>query len=88
MPTLSFASAIARHVACPTMTVEAASVGAALELYFASHPRVRAYVLDEQGAVRHHVAIFVDGTLRRGGTLDTPLSPSADVHVMQALSGG
>ena len=46
-------------------------------------------VLDEQGAVRHHVAIFVDGqAIRDKRDLAVPLAPAAEVYIMQALSGG
>jgi sulfur carrier protein ThiS len=39
--------------------------------------------------VRHHVAIFVDGrSIRRKDRLDDPLGADAEIHVLQALSGG
>ena len=89
MPTLTFASSIERHVACPSAHVDATTLGEALARYFAAHPAVRGYVLDEQGVVRHHVAIFVDGTqLRSRAALDEPVSPTTEIHVMQSLSGG
>jgi hypothetical protein len=56
---------------------------------FARHPNLHGYVLDEQGAVRHHVALFVDGTAiadKRNPTQS--LGESSEVYVMQALSGG
>jgi sulfur carrier protein ThiS len=89
MPTVSFTTNIQRHVDCPAMRVEGATLRAALEAYFAAHPQAKAYVLDEQGIVRHHVAVFVDGEmLRDRRTLDVPLSRDSEVFVMQALSGG
>lgn len=55
----------------------------------ADHPRLKSYVLDDQGRLRKHVAIFVDGTLvPRDSALDRPLHPTAEVYVFQALSGG
>lgn len=60
-----------------------------LENLFARHPSLRGYVLDENGAVRHHVAIFVDGDAIRDKTdLTQALGERAEVYVMQALSGG
>jgi sulfur carrier protein ThiS len=89
MPTVAFTTNIQRHVACPTMRVQGATVRAALDAYFAAHPAAKSYVLDEQGIVRHHVALFVDGEmLRDRRTLDVPLSSESEVYVMQALSGG
>jgi molybdopterin synthase sulfur carrier subunit len=89
MPRVSFTHNLQRHVACPTMAVSGSSVAAALAAYFAQNPRARDYVLDEQGAVRHHVAVFVRGELvqdRRG--LSDPVGADDEIYVMQALSGG
>lgn len=56
---------------------------------FAVHPNLRGFVLDERGALRHHVALFVDGDVLRDKTdLGRPLAPASEVYVMQALSGG
>ena len=65
------------------------SVGEALEALFARHPPLRGYVLDERGAVRRHVALFVDGqALQPKSDLGRELRPESEVYVMQALSGG
>ena len=32
-----------------------------LEAVFAQNPRLRSYVLDEHGAVRKHMNVFIDG---------------------------
>lgn len=89
MPRVSFTQNLQRHVTCPTMAVSGSSVAAALQAYFAQNPRARDYVLDEQGAVRHHIAVFVGGELvrdRRG--LGDPVGEDDEIYVMQALSGG
>lgn len=71
------------------LEVGGTTVGEVLDGVFKLHPNLRGYVVDEQGTVRHHVAIFVDGTaLRRKNNLDQPLGANAEVHVLQALSGG
>ena len=71
------------------LEVEGASVGEVLDGLFARHPNLRGYVVDEQGAVRHHVAVFVDGdAIRDKRNLKQPLGERAEVYVMQALSGG
>ncbi|MCY1073132.1 MoaD/ThiS family protein [Archangium lansingense] len=89
MPRVTFTSSLQRHVSCPSEPVGGATVREALEQYFARHPLVRSYVLDEQGALRHHVVIFVNGgQLRDRSGLQEPLSEAADIYVMQALSGG
>jgi hypothetical protein len=80
---------LARHVPSPPRAVPAATVREALDAYFADAPLVRGYVLDEQGALRKHVVIFVDGQqLISRADLDQPLSETASLYIMQALSGG
>jgi molybdopterin synthase sulfur carrier subunit len=89
VPRITFTSSLQRHVSCPAEQVGGATVREALEQYFARHPQVRGYVLDEQGALRHHVVVFVDGgQLRDRSGQHEPLSEASDIYVMQALSGG
>lgn len=97
MAKIVLAPALARWLQEPASTqgVETATVAradrldAALEQVFARHPRLRGYVLDEHGAVRHHVAIFVDGAaIADKRHLQQPLAADSEVYVMQALSGG
>jgi hypothetical protein len=69
--------------------VPGATVIEALEAYFERHPRVRGYVVDEQGALRRHVVVFIDGEQARDrDRLSDPLRDGAEIYVMQALSGG
>lgn len=89
MPRLRFTHNIQRHVACPPLTVEGASVRAALEAYFIRVPEARGYVLDDQGALRKHMAIFVDGEpIRDRNGLTDQVGPATDLDILQALSGG
>lgn len=93
MPALTFARPIARwlpgHDGELTFEAPAQTLEALLDAAFAEHPTLRGYVLDERGAVRHHVAIFVDGTsITDKRDLGVPLDGRASVFVMQALSGG
>ena len=89
MARISFTKNLDRHVQYPAETVGGANLRAVLESYFALHPALRAYVLDEQGALRKHVVIFVDGKQLgdRNGLLDA-VGETSEVYVMQALSGG
>jgi hypothetical protein len=89
VPRLELTSHLARHVDCPPEAVAGATVREVLEAYFAIHPGVRTYVLDEQSALRRHVVIFVGETQARDRkTLSDPVLPDQLVYVMQALSGG
>jgi len=63
-----------------------ATVAAALA---ALPPGVRDRVLDERGAVRTHVNVFVGQTdIRETSGLETPLADGATVFVIPAVSGG
>jgi sulfur-carrier protein len=89
VPRVEFAPALTRHVACPPRDVRAQTLRAALEEAFGAAPAMRGYVLDEQGAVRKHVAIFVNARQIPSRTdIDTPLADADQVMVIQALTGG
>lgn len=89
MPTVEFAPALTRHVTCPPRQVDAATLRSALDAAFATAPAMRGYVLDEQGAVRKHVAVFVNARMIPSRSeLDLPLAPADKVMVIQALTGG
>jgi sulfur-carrier protein len=69
--------------------IEGGTVKDVLDRLFAEHVHARNYVLDEQGRLRKHVCIFLDGErLAHDGALAAPVQPQAEVFVMQALSGG
>lgn len=89
MPRVTFAPALTRHVPCPPQEVDASTLRLALEAAFRAAPALRGYVLDEQGAVRKHVAVFVNGDMIASRTeLGQALAPSDQVMVIQALTGG
>ena len=89
MPNIAFTPNIQRHVHCPPGKVSGGTVRDVLEAAFAGNERARGYVLDEQGSVRQHMVIFVNGQPIRDRTgLSDPVPPDGEVYVMQALSGG
>ena len=89
MVRVSFTKALERFVPCPAQNVEGATLREALDQAFQALPRVRGYILDEQGAVRYHVAIFVDGQpVQDRKHLSDSVAPNGEIYVMQALSGG
>jgi hypothetical protein len=84
-----FTPNLQRHVAVPETEAPGASVREVLEAVFADNQQARGYVLDDQAALRKHMAIFVDGKpLRDRVHLSDPVSADGKVYVMQALSGG
>ena len=89
MATVRFIQNIQRHVACPTRDVEGSTVRAVLDNYFRDNERARGYVLEETGAVRRHMVVFVDGDLIHDrDTLADAVKPDSVIDVIQALSGG
>ena len=89
MPLVEFAPALTRHVACAPQTVDGTTLRAALSAAFLAAPALESYVLDEQGCVRKHVAVFVNAQLIPSRTqLDIPLTAQDKVMVIQALTGG
>lgn len=89
MPKIQFTGHLRRFMAVPEAEVEADCVRVALDRVFAEHPRLRGYVLDEQGELRRHVAIYVNGQpIADRVRQSDKLKPSDDVYVLQALTGG
>lgn len=89
MADIAFTPQLRRFLDVPDISTSARTLRAALDDAFACNPRLRGYVLDDQGHLRPNVVVFVDG--RRVDDrvrLAEPLSPDSRVHVLQALSGG
>ncbi|MBW7906836.1 MAG: MoaD/ThiS family protein [Phycisphaerae bacterium] len=89
MPRIAFTHHLERHVSCPAALVPGSTVAEVLDAFFAENQRLRGYVLDDQGCVRKHVTIFVDGRpIRDRDRLSDAVAENAEIYVMQALSGG
>jgi molybdopterin synthase sulfur carrier subunit len=89
MPTVRFTDNIQRHVRCPTLDVNGGTLRDVLNAYFESNAQARGYVLDEQGRLRQHMALFIDGRqVRDRELLQDAVAAGAVVDVIQALSGG
>ncbi len=89
MARLIFTQQLARFTSVPQVDSGAASLRPALESAFDANPRLRGYILDEQGHLRENVVVFIDGRRSLERTrLDDPLRPDSTVYILQALSGG
>ncbi|MXW09064.1 MAG: MoaD/ThiS family protein, partial [Gammaproteobacteria bacterium] len=65
------------------------SVGGVLGALSASHPGLYDRLMTEQGALRPHVNIFVDGeNIRFTGGLGTRVGAGSEIFVLPAISGG
>ena len=64
-------------------------VGQALNQLWREHVGLRDRVVTEQGAIRPHVNVFVNGeVLSRERALQTPIKAGAEICIMPAVSGG
>lgn len=84
-----FTPNLQRHISCPPVRVTGSTVAEALNGVFDANPILRGYVLDDQGALRKNMVIFVDGeVLKDRRTLNDSIADEAEIFVMQALTGG
>lgn len=94
MPTIVLAAPIARWLPSAaqgerSFLVGGTTVREAIENLLTQMPSLRSYLLDDQGALRHHVAAFVNGVVVRDKqTLAETVPPDGEVYLVQALSGG
>lgn len=89
MPRVDFTPQLRRFTETPCVETGAATLREALDDAFTLNPRLRGYVLDDQGHLRANVVVFIDGQRSRDriGLLDE-VGDGSTVHVLQALSGG
>ena len=89
MPRVSFTTALQRFMAALSADVEGSTVGEALAAVFATRPALRGYVIDDQGALRRHVSVYVNGEpVGDRVRLGDKVGPRDEIYVLQALSGG
>lgn len=89
MPRVSFTANLQRHLTLTPAEVPGRTVAAALDGVFTDNPRLRSYLLDDQGRLRKHVAIYVNQEpVRDRQRLSDSLENGDEVFVFQALSGG
>ncbi len=89
MAKVEFTPNLRRHLAVSSVEVPGGTLRSVLDRVFESHERLRGYVLDDQGALRKHVTVFVDGRRVADRTdLSDPVGDDSRVYVLQALSGG
>jgi len=84
-----FTPNLQRHIACPPVEVEGATVREALEAAFAGNEQARAYVLDDQACLRKHMVVFVNGNrIADRVHLSDAVPDGGEIYVLQSLSGG
>lgn len=89
MVEIAFTSNLQRHVPCPPTAVEGGTVKEVLEGVFVQNPRLRSYVVDEQGRLRKHVNIWLDDKpIEDRLELGDQVGPNTRLYVFQLLTGG
>lgn len=89
MPQVHFTRNLASQTDAPSCDVSGTTVHEALQAVFQQHPKLRSYIVDDQGSLRTHVVVFVDGSTMVDRTrLSDAVRPDSEIFVMQALSGG
>jgi len=89
MVDVEFAASFQRHKPCPAQSVPAGTLASVLDRSFAAEPGLRHYVLDDQGHIRKHVAVFINGAMhQQRQRMDVEVADKAKVLVIQCLTGG
>lgn len=71
------------------VSVEAATVGEALDKVMGEHAELRRHLYSEQGALRNFVNVYVnDDDIRHAQRLDTPVKDGDTVSIIPAIAGG
>jgi sulfur-carrier protein len=74
------------YTASREVTASGTTLAAVLDDLDRQYRGIRFRMVDEQGAVRPHMRVFVNGTQVKD--LARTLQPEDVVHIVQALSGG
>lgn len=89
MPQIEFTTQLSQLANCPSQQlIRADTVAGALEAMFARHDQMRKCILNDDGSLHLHLALFVDGEMVDRDNLQVPVTDQSEIFVMQALSGG
>jgi sulfur-carrier protein len=67
------------------LELDGTTVAEVLQALEREHPDVKGWILDERGAIREHINVFVN---KEYGREETALGPGDRVHILPAISGG
>ena len=86
MPRVILTGSIRQHAdGLGVVEVAGDTAGAVVQALEESYPGLRGWIVDEQGALRRHVKLYFG---RGAVSLDTPIGPDDELHIVAAISGG
>ena len=86
MPRMILSGSVREHAGgLGAVEVGGATAAAAIEALQAAYPALRGWIVDERGALRRHVKLFLRG---EAIALDASVAAGDEVHVVAAISGG
>jgi len=90
MAKVNFTTALKRfYPDLKEMDLSATTVNELLDLIEVKHPGIKNYLVEDQGMLRQHVNVFVNGKMVTDrAKLSDELQSNSEVYIMQALSGG
>ena len=87
MPNVRVASPLRSYTAgAAQVSARGQTVAGVLSELERAHPGMRFRMIDEQDQIRPHIRIFINQ--REVKSLEEPLTPQDEVHLICALSGG
>jgi len=90
MALVKFTSALKRfYPSLNELSIEVDNVNEVLEKIENHFPGIKGYLMEDNGSLRQHINIFVDGELIEDRDYQSDiLNKKSEVFIIQALSGG
>ncbi len=89
MASLSFTANLQRHLQCETQDLDGTTVREVVDAACARDEKLRGYVLEDDGSLRKHMNIFLNGQqIEDRAQLSDVVAATDELYIMQALSGG
>jgi hypothetical protein len=86
MPTVILTGSIRQQAGGPgCVAVEAGTVRGAIAALEQIYPALHGWAVDERGALRRHVKVFLRGA---AVALDAAVGPDEELYIVAAISGG
>jgi molybdopterin synthase sulfur carrier subunit len=87
---VSIPTALSHHTnGVRQLSVNGENLNAVIEEIESSHPGVKEALIDDHGALRRFVIVFIDGVdVRTCQGLETHVGPQSEILIIRAIAGG